>query len=239
MRRHLTPSMVVALVALFSSLSGAAVAATLITGKQVKNGSLTSADVKDGTLLVKDIKAAERAKLARAGAAGGIGAAGAPGPAGKDGAAGAPGPAGKDGAAGAAGSPGVRGPQGPGGMTAAAGGTGIGSATGGAAADTAAPPNGANGRYGFGPLTFATQGVFHLTVNIQRGGGSGDVICTVNRTGAGIATVVLSNNVNDSTTTYVRPVPAGTSNFSVSCLGGNGANGNVSATLSVVGRSAE
>ena len=45
-----TPAMVVALVALVSSLAGTAVAARLITSKDVKNGSLLAKDFKKGQL---------------------------------------------------------------------------------------------------------------------------------------------------------------------------------------------
>ena len=71
MRRKLlsqrpSPAMLVAIVALISSLTGGAVAATLITGDDIKNGSVTKKDlkknsvrtkkVKNGTLLEKDFK---------------------------------------------------------------------------------------------------------------------------------------------------------------------------------------
>ena len=77
----------VALLALFVALGGTATAAIMITGKNVKNSSLTSADVKDGSLLLKDFKAKERAKLK-----------GAPGQNGSPGTAGAPGATGDRGA---------------------------------------------------------------------------------------------------------------------------------------------
>ena len=73
MRRKLlarpSPAMVVALVALVSSLAGGAVAATLITGddiakrtiasKHIKAGAVKTNKVKDGTLLKQDFKAGE------------------------------------------------------------------------------------------------------------------------------------------------------------------------------------
>lgn len=85
------PAMVVALVALVSSLSGGAVAAKLISGSQIKNNTLSSADIKDGTLLAKDFKAGQL-KPGPAGARGANGAAGAAGARGDAGANGAAGP---------------------------------------------------------------------------------------------------------------------------------------------------
>jgi hypothetical protein len=52
-------ALVVAYLALLVALSGAGYAAVKITGKQVKNGSLTSVDVKDRSLLGKDFKAGQ------------------------------------------------------------------------------------------------------------------------------------------------------------------------------------
>ena len=62
-----SPAMAVALLALFTALSASAYAATVITGKNVRNGSLTGADIqaksiagtdiKDGALAARDIKA--------------------------------------------------------------------------------------------------------------------------------------------------------------------------------------
>jgi hypothetical protein len=92
-RNHTKPSgaMVVALLALLLAMSGSAVAASLITSKQIK----------DGTIQTKDIsKKARRALAAKAstvpgpqGPKGDTGAAGANGANGADGAAGAPGSA--------------------------------------------------------------------------------------------------------------------------------------------------
>src|SRR3954454_14802663 len=50
------PTMVVAVVALVVAMSSGAVAAKLITGADVKDGSLTSSDIKNGTLTHNDIK---------------------------------------------------------------------------------------------------------------------------------------------------------------------------------------
>jgi hypothetical protein len=51
-----SPSMVVALAALFVALSGSAYAALVITGHNIKNGTVTGADVKNHSLASKDIK---------------------------------------------------------------------------------------------------------------------------------------------------------------------------------------
>ena len=82
LRRHFTPSMIIALVALFVSLSGGAYAALVVTGKAVKNNSLTGVDIKDRSLTAKEFKR------------GGLptGAAGRDGANGRDGAQGATGP---------------------------------------------------------------------------------------------------------------------------------------------------
>src|SRR5215208_5932112 len=67
--RRPSPAMVVALVALVSSLTGGAVAATLIDGGDIKNGSITKKDlhknsvntkkVQNGSLIQKDFKAGQ------------------------------------------------------------------------------------------------------------------------------------------------------------------------------------
>jgi hypothetical protein len=83
-----SPAMVVAMIALFVALTGTAVATTsaLITGKQIKNNSITGLDIKNKSIGIGDL--ATRARGAR-----GIrGVAGPPGPAGPAGPAGAPNP---------------------------------------------------------------------------------------------------------------------------------------------------
>ncbi len=54
-----SPAMVVACTALFVAGAGTATAAKLITGKQIKNSSITSTDVRNGSLLRKDFKSAQ------------------------------------------------------------------------------------------------------------------------------------------------------------------------------------
>jgi hypothetical protein len=88
--RSITPSgsMAVALVALLVAMSGSAVAASLITSKQIK----------DGTIQTKDLS--KKARVALNGARGSAGPQGLPGPQGPKGDTGAAGAAGKDGAPG-------------------------------------------------------------------------------------------------------------------------------------------
>jgi hypothetical protein len=83
-------SMLVALCALFVALGGTSYAALTISGKNVKNNSLTSADVKNKSLLAKDFKQGQLPAGAR-GPQGPAGPAGQNGTNGTDGAPGAPG----------------------------------------------------------------------------------------------------------------------------------------------------
>jgi hypothetical protein len=92
MRRRITPSLVLSLVAVVLACTGSAVAGGLITGKQVKDSSLSGKDVKNKSLTPADFKGSVQ------------GARGAQGPQGVPGAAGA---------AGAAGPAGAQGPVGP------------------------------------------------------------------------------------------------------------------------------
>jgi hypothetical protein len=55
LRRHLTPSLVISFLALFISLSGGAYALT-VSGKNIKNGSITTADVKNKSLTASDFR---------------------------------------------------------------------------------------------------------------------------------------------------------------------------------------
>ncbi|WP_210651056.1 hypothetical protein [Nocardioides sp. SYSU D00065] len=88
----------VAVIALVLSAGAGATASMLITGKQIKDGTITSRDVKNRSLKVKDLSTAAAAKLK-----------GSTGPAGPAGPRGATGPAGPAGAAGAQGLPGIQG----------------------------------------------------------------------------------------------------------------------------------
>ncbi len=51
-----SPSMFVALLALFVALGGSAAAAIVITGRNIKNNTVTGADIKNGALASRDIK---------------------------------------------------------------------------------------------------------------------------------------------------------------------------------------
>jgi hypothetical protein len=85
-----SPALVVATIALCVALTGTAVATTavLITGKQIKDGSVTGADIKNGSLGVVDLSKSAR------GARGAQGIQGVPGPQGAKGDTGAAGVAG-------------------------------------------------------------------------------------------------------------------------------------------------
>jgi Collagen triple helix repeat (20 copies) len=128
------PSQVVAYVALFVALGGTSFAAVMVTGRQVKDGSLTGTDLKNGSVTGKDLKnrsvttydirdgslMAKDFKFGQlpAAAAGAQGLRGFKGDTGSTGAAGATGDTGATGAtgdagdAGSAGSAGDAGPQG-------------------------------------------------------------------------------------------------------------------------------
>lgn len=91
-----SPAMVVAMLALFVALTGTAVATTsvLITGKQIRNGSITGADVKNKSLTARDIRGRLRGARGPAGPRGVAGVSGATGAQGAQGAQGLQGPAG-------------------------------------------------------------------------------------------------------------------------------------------------
>jgi hypothetical protein len=55
MRKHLNPSLVISCLALFMSLGGGAYAIS-VSGKNIKNGSITSADVKNKSLTASDFR---------------------------------------------------------------------------------------------------------------------------------------------------------------------------------------
>ena len=76
-------TIIVAVVALVVSAGAGATAARLITGKDIKNGTVTSADVKNKSLKAKDFSARAKSKLR--GPTGATGATGATGPQGAPG----------------------------------------------------------------------------------------------------------------------------------------------------------
>jgi len=82
----------VAAIALMATAGAGATAALMITGKQIKDSSVTSQDIKNNSLKVKDLSARAQAKLkGRTGATGAAGARGPAGPAGTSGLPGLPG----------------------------------------------------------------------------------------------------------------------------------------------------
>jgi hypothetical protein len=76
-----SPSMIVAMLALFVAMGGTAIAASsaLITGKQIKNSSITGADVKNKSLTPKDFRGSVRGARGPIGPTGPQGAVGPPG----------------------------------------------------------------------------------------------------------------------------------------------------------------
>ena len=61
--RKPSPSMVVALVALSIAAGGTAAATTLITGHQIKDGSITTADIRNRTIRLADLSPGAIASL--------------------------------------------------------------------------------------------------------------------------------------------------------------------------------
>lgn len=94
-------AVLVAALALIISAGAGATAALMITGKQIKDGTVSTKDVKNRSLKVKDLSTKARAKLR--------GATGPAGPRGATGATGATGPAGPAGPTGLQGLPGLDG----------------------------------------------------------------------------------------------------------------------------------
>ena len=76
-----SPAMIVAMLALFVSLTGTAIATTsaLITGAQIKNNSITGADVKNKSLTPRDFRGSVRGPRGLRGLTGATGATGAKG----------------------------------------------------------------------------------------------------------------------------------------------------------------
>ncbi|WP_026910906.1 hypothetical protein [Patulibacter minatonensis] len=107
--RRPSPSLLVALLALFVALGGTATAAALIDGKRIRSGTVTGKQVKNRSLTSSDLSASTVKALQ--GRAGATGATGAVGPAGAAGPTGPVGPAGAVGAAGPAGPAGIVVPQ--------------------------------------------------------------------------------------------------------------------------------
>jgi hypothetical protein len=106
-RRHGTA---VAYLALFAALGGSAYAAVTVTGKNIKDGTITGRDVKNRSLGTSKLSATAVSSLTgQRGPAGPQGEKGEPGPAGPTSAKGEAGPAGPQGPAGPAGPSGISG----------------------------------------------------------------------------------------------------------------------------------
>jgi hypothetical protein len=112
LRRHSTA---VAYLALFAALGGSAYAAVTVTGKNIKDGTITGRDVKNRSLGTKKLSA--KAVSSLTGQRGPAGPQGAAGPKGDKGEQGPAGPTGPKGETGAQGAPGPAGPQGPSGIS--------------------------------------------------------------------------------------------------------------------------
>jgi hypothetical protein len=98
MRRHLSPALVLSVLAvILATTAGATAASSLITGKQIKNSSITGADIKDRSIGGDEIKGSAIGPSKLSG--GLLADIAAPGPAGPAGPAGAAGPAGPAGIA--------------------------------------------------------------------------------------------------------------------------------------------
>jgi hypothetical protein len=108
MTRRPSPALVVAIVALFVAFSGTATAALVLTGRNIKDGTITAKDVKNSTLGTNKLSNEAISSLT-----GQPRSAGPQGPAGPQG---APGPQGPKADTGAQGAKGDAGPQGPSGV---------------------------------------------------------------------------------------------------------------------------
>lgn len=60
-----SPALVISIVAVVIACTGSAVAATMITGKQIRNGTITHSDIKDGTILSKKLSKGSQNLLKR------------------------------------------------------------------------------------------------------------------------------------------------------------------------------
>jgi Collagen triple helix repeat (20 copies) len=169
MRRRITPSLVLSLVALVLACTGSAVAGGLITGQQIKNGSITGTDIKNKSLGTEKLSADARRALA--GTIGPAGAPGSPGAIGQAGAAGAPGARGEQGAPGPKGDAGPQGAQGPAGPQGSTGSQGPVGPQGPAAAALWAvvSPDGTlvrgKGMSALNPVTKTATGVYAVVFN--------------------------------------------------------------------------
>jgi hypothetical protein len=93
-RKKVTPGLVLGGIAVVLSMSGSAVAGSLITSAKIKDGTIQSKDIKKNSITLNRLSRGAQAAIKRAGTPGPAGATGATGAAGATGATGAQGPAG-------------------------------------------------------------------------------------------------------------------------------------------------
>ena len=86
MRKKITPGLVLGGIAVVLAMTGSAVAGSLITSAQIKNGTIQNKDIKKGTIALNRLTPGAQAAIKRAGQAGATGATGATGAAGATGA---------------------------------------------------------------------------------------------------------------------------------------------------------
>jgi hypothetical protein len=56
LRQHLTPGVTLGAIAVVIASAGSATAASVITGRQIKNGTITSADIKNRSVSTRDLR---------------------------------------------------------------------------------------------------------------------------------------------------------------------------------------
>ena len=198
--------MIVALVALSSSLASGATAVTLLTGGDIANRSLTGKDLKASSVTTKHVK--DRSLLKRDFRKGHlllgqVGPVGPAGPEGAQGPAGPAGPAGEDGADGADGAAGAKGADGADGANGAAGADGADGVDGADGAQgPPGPPGGnviASGYETLGPVGNLPSGTTDLFAPAFTAGASG--VCVVT------AQVSIDNSgANANNTVSVRSI---------------------------------
>jgi hypothetical protein len=79
MRKHLSPGMILGVIAVVFACSGSAFAGSLITSGKIKDGTIRGRDIKKGTITASRLATSVQKQLAKAGTPGPTGATGAPG----------------------------------------------------------------------------------------------------------------------------------------------------------------
>jgi hypothetical protein len=85
LRKHLTPGLILGGIAVVVATSGSAVAASLITSSQIKDGTIQNRDIRQGAIALNRLTPAAQAAIKRAGQPGKTGATGATGATGDQG----------------------------------------------------------------------------------------------------------------------------------------------------------